>query len=113
MSESAQRHITDVTDQLTKSPIFRRADADDYGIDEQTDHPFGLSTITPRYRRPHQNVLISCIAGEQRIEHSEKNHKESGPFTTAHHLDLCSQTLRDRQVSNRSFVGLKQGSRSV
>src|SRR5690348_15631054 len=78
-----QCYFSDPSHELTEGWVSREIRAQHEGVDEEADQLLGLYKITSRNGRADDDVRLSRVPVEQRLERCQQRHEERRAFALA------------------------------
>ena len=76
-------HFAHASEELAERRIAGQVTAQQQGVDEKPDEPFGFRQIAAGHGRTHQNVLLCGVAMEQCLKRGEQCHEQRDALALA------------------------------
>jgi hypothetical protein len=108
-----QRHLPHATQQLAEGRTARQIGAQHQRVGEEADQPFDLGPVAAGDGRAHDDVVLSRLAGEERLERGEQRHEQGDALPAAERAQPFAQALRQRQRPIRALERLNRRTRPI
>jgi hypothetical protein len=91
MGVRLQRRFAHLPHELAERHLARHMTAQDEGVDEETDQVFGCRMRSTCRGGADQNIFLTGVAEEQRLERGQQRHERGDPFRVTHGVNLPGQ----------------------
>ena len=109
----SQHHFLLLLQQLAEAPIGIQLRAQHERVHKEPDQRLDLHAIAIRYRCPHQNVTLSRVAIQQRLERCHQRHEQRRSFLLTQFRQRSRRAFAQPERLIRAAESLQPRSRSI